>query len=743
MLEYNTHFIFISGTNESSVANLKSTKRNLIKSNSEIRKDITSQTVKQPKNFEVANPIRYSTILTLHENNLTAQEYLGFLEELRKKNSDLIISPFINQQGKKEEKAGVSDYLLVKLHQKEDFSLLMEKVKKYNLELIGYNEYRPHWFTLAVNPDGLTTLKTANLLYETGLFIQVEPDLIGIEKNNFYNKTIEKMDIIPNDIFYGDQWYLNNTGQHFGIQGIDIDAEQAWNIETGDPNIIVAIVDDGVEKFHPDLDGNIWGTGYNAHTGSSSSTLYGNHGTACAGLVVGEGNNIEGISGVAPNASVMPISISYQFSTLSKFATGIDVAVANGVDVISNSWTANFTSQNLDDAIEEALTDGRGGLGCVVVFAAGNDFVDGAQYPANSNPDIICVGAIDRCGVRSGREDISPHSCDPWGPNSKPGSSYGDPIDIVAGGSSISTTDRLEGKGYNSGGNGNYANNDYTNGFGGTSAACPIVAGVAALILSANPNLTALQVNDIIESTAQKVRTDIYDYNNINDRPNGTWCNVTGYGHVNAHAALLEALPSCPVNTTTGVTVTGTQTLQVQNTITSSATLTSTSNVNYLAGSKIKLIPGFKARGRFKAQIASCQAGGVNRSVSPEKGNIIEYVYSAEMEKGDENKLSTNNKRQSQQEGIVLNEFQNTLSVMPNPIRGNATIKVQVEQSNTTSIFISDITGKKVKTVLLNQYLDKGSHEFEMNLSNLSNGLYLCTLQTDSNSQTIKISLMN
>lgn len=144
-------------------------------------------------------------------------------------------------------------------------------------------------------------------------------------------------------------------------------------------------------------------------------------------------------------------------------------------------------------------------MGSVVVFSAGNGNVNGAEYPSNSNSRILCVGAIDRCGVRSGRIDIVPDSCDPWSPIARPGSSFGTPLDVVAGGTSISATDMQGSAGYNG-----YANNDYTDDFGGTSSACPFIAGVAALILAENACLTNDQVQEIIETTAKKKFALIY-----------------------------------------------------------------------------------------------------------------------------------------------------------------------------------------------------------------------------------------
>ena len=166
-----------------------------------------------------------------------------------------------------------------------------------------------------------------------------------------------------------------------------------------------------------------------------------------------------------------------------------------------------------------ALSHGRNGKGCVVVFAAGNDN-SSVNYPANSNDSIIVVGAMSPCGERK-----NPSSCDGenwWGSN------YGNELDVVAPGVKIRTTDNvgIVGK----------TQTDYMTNFNGTSSACPHVAAVAGLILSVNQNLTQKDVADIIELTAQKVGN--YSYTQNTGRSNGTWNNEMGYGLVDAYAAV-------------------------------------------------------------------------------------------------------------------------------------------------------------------------------------------------------------
>ena len=159
-------------------------------------------------------------------------------------------------------------------------------------------------------------------------------------------------------------------------------------------------------------------------------------------------------------------------------------------------------SSILEDAITTAITSGRNGKGMIVVFAAGNYNSSTVDYPANFYSDILVVGSINSADKRSSS------------------SSYGTCVDVVAPGNQIWSTLQQNQTGYMS----------------GTSMAAPHVAGLAALILSINPELTGKEVVNIIEKTAQKVGG--YSYTTTSNRPNGTWNNEMGYGLCNAFEAL-------------------------------------------------------------------------------------------------------------------------------------------------------------------------------------------------------------
>jgi len=219
--------------------------------------------------------------------------------------------------------------------------------------------------------------------------------------------------VFPNDEYFPMQWHLHNTGQSGGTPGADIRAPEAWEITTGDPNIVVAVVDSGVDSNHPDLVNNVV-PGYdfldNDDQPTPSLDYWGNaHATACAGLIVAQGNNRTGVAGVTWNCKVMPIRVfSYQSDgtivgwTEAERATAFRWAAAHGSDVVSNSWVWSTPMPIVHSAIVDCTRAGgigRDGKGCIVLGASGNDN-GGVSYPAKY-PEVIAVGATDHNDKRS------------------------------------------------------------------------------------------------------------------------------------------------------------------------------------------------------------------------------------------------------------------------------------------------------------------------------------------------------
>ena len=350
-----------------------------------------------------------------------------------------------------------------------------------------------------------------------------------------------------NDPYYVEQWGLHNFGQNNGVVGIDINVEEAWCITKGNANIKIAVLDRGIDVAHPDLSNNI----YTVHNYCPDQNYEPpierlTHGTECAGIIAAKADNEIGITGVAPNCRIISVNMSNCVGdvTSATVFSSIIWAYQNSADIISLSWGCAQNDPLIANAVAETM-NGRNGLGCVFVCSSGNENESSVSFPSNLNQNnVISVGAIDRCGARAGRNDIVYFSCDPWPAGYEPGSNYGTNLWVVAPGTNVLTTDVCGVSGDNPSSNipNNHSDVNYTL-FGGTSAACPFVAGVAALVLSVNPNLFASSVKSIIGQTAQKINyNNHYPYNIVTSL--GMKNLHLGYGLVNAYAAVDKALKS-------------------------------------------------------------------------------------------------------------------------------------------------------------------------------------------------------
>ncbi|MFZ4058231.1 MAG: S8 family serine peptidase, partial [Ferruginibacter sp.] len=428
----------------------------------------------------------------------------------------------------------------VKLKSSTTYSTFTQFALRNQCTIVQAYPYDPSVFLLeATLAQSHVGILKANAFFESGLFEYAEPDFAGFD-------LIES--VPPNDPFYNLQWnHINNTNTqaYNGIPGADIDVDLAWTITQGNSNIRIAVIDVGVQRNHPDLINNIDPLGYGLASGNTTTgdiiDTANYHGTACAGIIAATANNNIGIAGIAPLCKIIPVNIARNstgaFGTFSQIAGAIDWAWNQGAaDVLSNSWGGGTPSSLYRDAIKRAITNGRGGKGAVVVFASGN-LNAGVSSPAIF-PETIAVGAMTMCYERK-----SPATCDgetTWGSN------FGAGLDVVAPGVKIITT------GINGTGTGTYAG--YLTGFNGTSAACPMVAGVAALMLSVNSTLTQTSVREIIERTSRKVGN--YTYSRAAAQPNGSWNNEMGHGLVNAYQAI-QAAQSNATYCTVSITANG------------------------------------------------------------------------------------------------------------------------------------------------------------------------------------------
>jgi subtilisin family serine protease len=256
--------------------------------------------------------------------------------------------------------------------------------------------------------------------------------------------------------------------------------------------VTIAVVDGGVDGRHPDLI-SCYAGGYDATSCQPHQRphRWDWHGTACAGIAVGTHHGRAGVKGIATGSRLLAIRIGYQpsadapwISNHSWIRRGIDWAWRNGAEVLSLSWGGGPPAAVVTRAIERARVRGRGGLGSVIVVAAGN-IAGPVQFPGTL-PQVLTVAA-------SNQYD-EPKTLDSRDGDRSWGSNFGPEVDLAAPGVAIySTTIPVRNRGF------------YTDAFDGTSAATPIVAAAAAQVLAANPRLTERRVRDILKATADRV----------------------------------------------------------------------------------------------------------------------------------------------------------------------------------------------------------------------------------------------
>jgi subtilisin-like proprotein convertase family protein len=370
---------------------------------------------------------------------------------------------------------------------------------------------------------------------------------------NFYQEW--RQTFTPSDTLDNAQWHLNNTGQSGGTADADADVFEAWDVTTGDPSVVVAIVDDGMEFSHPDLRANLfvnageiadngvdddrngWIDDLNGWDFTSNDNDPGpsnpedEHATAVAGVLAASGDNGFGVAGVAFRSRIMPVRI-FDGPTATNDAniaaaiyyaagrTADGLGTWNAAALTNNSWGGGAPSTAITDAFTWASEQGRGGRGVVSFIAAGNGGSQLVSYPARLSgvlTGVVAVGASTDGDVRSEY------------------SNSGDEVNFVApssGGSfGIVTTDRVGSNGYNiaKGDVGDYTDTA-DSAFGGTSSATPLAAGIGALILARDSSLTAATVRALMRGTTDYVGPLAYDAKGFNRE--------YGYGRVNANTAV-------------------------------------------------------------------------------------------------------------------------------------------------------------------------------------------------------------
>lgn len=321
---------------------------------------------------------------------------------------------------------------------------------------------------------------------------------------------------VPNDPKFGEQWALSNNGQNGGKTNADVSALKAWLKTQGSSEVVIAVLDTGVDYTHADLAANMWfrpdavpqyrddelgafndARGFNAEDNLSDPMDENGHGTHCSGIIGAEGDNDEGIAGINWKVKIMPLKFLGRggFGTTKDAIEAINYAIdrkRNGVNlrIISASWGSTVYSKALEDAIRAA-----GEEGILFVAAAGNSSTNNDRsphYPSNYNlPNVISVAALDRSDNLASFSNFGAKT-----------------VHVAAPGREILST---------------WLGGDYREA-SGTSMATPYVAGVAALILAAEPKLS-------VEDLRARVLKSVDKIDSLNGK-------VESGGRINAARAL-------------------------------------------------------------------------------------------------------------------------------------------------------------------------------------------------------------
>lgn len=423
---------------------------------------------------------------------------------------------------------------------KEDVT--SEQIASYNnenkVEIVRQDPFVKNQFLLHVTETSpLDALDMANRYHESSnLTVFAHPNFV---------RAIEFRQFIPNDRLFGEQWYHQNDGQGDNTIDADVDTPLAWDITQGARGTIIAVVDNGFDMTHPDLRQNFWinpdevpngedddGNGFkddingydffdnDGDPSPGGDTFDDAHGTAVVGAAAAQGDNSLGIAGSCPNCSLMLLRSGH---TVQHDADAINYAWRMGAQIITNSWShpiGTDATTVVVKAINDAATMGRGGLGSVVFFAMTDQNLNQCDttHPAVSSlPNVIAVSSStihDRRFHMSGFGNCM----DVLGPSISLGGN-------TSGGTT--TTDRQGVDGFNnkvaiSGCTFNEPDpppndaRDYTFCFSGTSFANSLTAGIAGLILTANPALTRLEVQQLLQDSADKIEDSAGKYNTTN-----------------------------------------------------------------------------------------------------------------------------------------------------------------------------------------------------------------------------------
>ncbi len=453
----------------------------------------------------------------------------------------------------------ITDTFFVKFEPKTPSQTIEQYIQDENLEVV--QDLGQNTLLLRVtDATGRNPIKTANLAAARRDVQYAEPNLVRL---------LQRFDFIPADELFSQQWHLHAPeDQAELVAGAGIFAPEAWEITQGSRDIVICVADDGFDLTHPDFQGEGKVVGRLNAFDSNGNVFYTDdvlpkgddyHGTPCAGVALAEVNG-QGTVGVAPGCALLAVRFPLGFDDAAMIQ--LFKRISREADIVSCSWGVGPANAPLSQAFADVIADlvrtgGRRGKGLVICVAAGNNncpvkdlnntqtyqylhpFFGLISYSGPierwiaAHPDVITVSGCTSFKTRAAYSS--------WGQEiwvCAPTNNFDDLTYETLPGRGIVTTDNETlGEDFT-------PNSRYTDRFGGTSSATPTVAGVCGLVLSRNPQLTALEVKEILKQTADKdlkIKSDT-PVNVPGDFDNhfSPWY---GYGKVNAFKAVKAAIP--------------------------------------------------------------------------------------------------------------------------------------------------------------------------------------------------------
>jgi len=447
----------------------------------------------------------------------------------------------------------LTDTIIVRFSPETDNKRIEDILAKYSLNVLKEYEGQENTYLVRVTTQsGENPIKISNRLAEEEGVVFAEPNMVNRFSRMF----------IPKDSYFRRQWHLMAKDKPQCLAAASVNAPEAWDVTRGERNIVVAVIDDGFDISHPDFTGEGKIVAPRDYVDGDANPFpeeaHGDyHGTPCAGVAVAESNG-RGVVGVAHGCAFMPIR--FDLSADDDLLIEIFTEASRYADVISCSWGPPPAYVPVSTAISDmmhtvATTGGPRGKGCVICIAAGNfnaplndpneDGFHWADYDGRkrvtlepilngfaAHPDVLAVAASTSMNRHAEYSNWGNEVC-----VCAPSNNFClmSPTTAVQGLGIWTTDNEKYGTGFT-------GHSRYTGEFGGTSSATPLAAGVCALVLSANPNLTAAEVKEIIQQTADKImdgNPDVMgacrgEYNDGHSQ----WF---GWGKINAAKAVAEA----------------------------------------------------------------------------------------------------------------------------------------------------------------------------------------------------------